>query len=405
MADSGKAMLTTEPAAYGPGKRHRLLTPTAVAHAAFIPTGIVTVLLGPVLPTLSARWGLSDAQAGEFFTAQFLASTLGVAVSGALVPKVGYRLALVLGLIFMAAGVGFLPVGSRTVGLAAVACYGIGLGLTIPTCNLLVAEVNPATRAASLSLLNFSWSVGAMACPFLLAPFQHTGRVTIFFYSVAAFVLVVSLLLAGVSLPRAQQSDNASTGAQPLLQMLLTPTAIVLGILFFVYVGTENAVGGWLASYAKRIMNANGTLWVTTPSYFYGGLLAGRALAPLLLKRVPEIHVVRLSVATAILGLIVLLSSQSVLWILVSATVIGLGLAAIYPITISLLSSSFGSEATRLGSVMFMLASFGAATLPWVVGWISTKTSSLQFGLAIPLLSCVLMLGLYSRRWHIASAA
>jgi fucose permease len=53
---------------------------------------------------------------------------------------------------------------------------------------------------------------------------------------------------------------------------------------------------------------------------------------------------------------------------------------------------------------MFMLASFGAATLPWVVGWISTKTSSLQFGLAIPLLSCVLMLGLYFRRWNIASA-
>src|SRR5258705_334266 len=247
--------------------------------------------------------------------AQFLASMLGVALSGALVPKVGYRHALVLGLIFMAAGVGFLPLGSRMVGLAAVACYGIGLGLTIPTCNLLVAEVNPATRAASLSLLNFSWSVGAMACPFLLAPFQHAGRVTMFFYSVAAFVLVASLLLARVNLPQAHQSDGASASAQPLLQMLLTPTAIVLGILFFVYVGTENAVGGWLASYAKRMMNANGTLWVTTPSYFYGGLLAGRALAPLFLKGNSEIRTVQLSVTTAILGLVVLLSSRSALWI------------------------------------------------------------------------------------------
>src|SRR5579864_1279796 len=92
--------------------RKSFRTPTAVAHAAFIPTGIVTVLLGPVLPLLSARWSLSDAQAGEFFTAEFLASTLGVVLSGALVPRLGYKSVIVLGLIFMAAGVGVLPMGS-----------------------------------------------------------------------------------------------------------------------------------------------------------------------------------------------------------------------------------------------------------------------------------------------------
>jgi len=385
----------------GISSRCSLLTPTLVAHAAFIPTGIVTVLLGPVLPALAARWSLSDAQSGEFFTAQFLASILGVALSGALVPKVGYRLAMVSGLLFMAVGVGCLASGSRLVGIVAVACYGVGLGLTIPTCNLLVAEVNPATRAASLSLLNFSWSVGAMACPFLLAPFQRAGRISIFFYSLAAFLLLVSGSLARVNLPRPNPSKELSgTPAQPFVRMLVTPTAVILGTLFFVYVGTENAVGGWLASYAKRLMNQPGTIWVTTPSYFYGGLLAGRALAPIFLRTIPEVRLVRLSVVMAILGLMSLLASRSVFWILVSATVIGLGLAAIYPITISLLSNAFGSGATRLGSVMFGLASFGAATLPWLVGEISTKTSSLQFGLAVPLLSCVLMLALYLRNWE-----
>ena len=112
--------------------RQPFLTPTAVAHAAFIPTGIVTVLLGPVLPSLSARWALTDAQAGELFTAQFLASTIGVASSGALVPRLGYKVVIVLGLIFMAIGVGALPIGSRLMGTAAVACYGVGLGLTSP---------------------------------------------------------------------------------------------------------------------------------------------------------------------------------------------------------------------------------------------------------------------------------
>jgi len=385
-------------------RRGASFAPTAVAHAAFVPTGIVTVLLGPVLPSLSARWALTDAQAGEFFTAQFLASTLGVALSGALVPKVGYRVAMILGLVFMAAGVAFLPLGSRLVGLAGVACYGVGLGMTIPTCNLLVAEVNPATRASALSLLNFSWTVGAVACPFLLAPFQRAGKISVFFYVVAAFVFLVALSLAWVNLPRPDAGSNNSAGeSMPLLQALLKPTAIVLGVLFFVYVGTENAVGGWLASYAKRVMEHPGTIWVTTPSYFYGGLLAGRALAPVFMRKISEVLLVRLSVATALLGLIVLLASHSMVLVLASAAIIGLGLAAIYPITISLMTNSFGTMATRIGSVMFMLASFGAAVMPWLVGVTSTEMSSLKFGLAIPLLGCMLMLVLYLRDWNKAA--
>jgi FHS family glucose/mannose:H+ symporter-like MFS transporter len=392
------------PVMAGPGNatvsRRPWLTPTAAAHATFVPTGIVTVLLGPALPALSAKWSLNDAQAGELFTAQFLASTIGVALSGFLVPRTGYRLALVLGLLFMAVGVGALPLGSHALGVAAVACYGVGLGLTIPACNLLVAEVNPAKRAGAVSLLNFSWSVGAVACPFLLTPFQKSGHLATFFYGLAGFVLAVALLIVQVQFPRASRggADSGET-AEPFWAAIRTADAIVLGILFFVYVGTENAVGGWLASYAKRLSDSAGTFWGTTPSFFFGGLLAGRGLAPLIVRKLGELRMVRGCLAVALLGVVALLSVHSIPAVLVSASIIGLGLAAVYPITISLLSSRFGTGANRIGSVMFMLAGLGAATMPWMVGVVSTKTSSLQYGLGIPLVACVLMLALYSRTW------
>jgi fucose permease len=91
--------------------------------------------------------------------------------------------------------------------------------------------------------------------------------------------------------------------------------------------------------------------------------------------------------------------------IIISAAVIGLGLATIYPITIALLSSSFGAGANRVGSVMFMMASFGAACMPWMVGVTSTHMQSLKVGLAIPLAGCALMLGLYFRDWSRAEPA
>jgi fucose permease len=44
---------------------------TFAAYIAFVPIGIATVLLGPMLPTLSARWELNYSQAGALFTSHF----------------------------------------------------------------------------------------------------------------------------------------------------------------------------------------------------------------------------------------------------------------------------------------------------------------------------------------------
>src|SRR5439155_19324914 len=81
---------------------------TFAAYASFVPIGIATVLLGPMLPTLSARWDLNYSQAGALFTAQYLASTLAVALSGWLVSRWGFRFAIKTGLLLMSAGVGLL---------------------------------------------------------------------------------------------------------------------------------------------------------------------------------------------------------------------------------------------------------------------------------------------------------
>jgi FHS family glucose/mannose:H+ symporter-like MFS transporter len=385
--------------------RRPLLTPTAIANVAFVPTGIVTVLLGPILPTLAAHWSLNDTQGGVLFFVQFVASTGGVVLSGALVPRFGYRVVLVLGLIFVAAGVSTLLLGSWVWGMVSVAGFGFGQGLIVPTGNLLVAELNPETKASALTLVNFSWSVGAVACPSLLAPFQRAQRTSTFLWALAACVLVVAVSLAWIALPPLSKSrEDSDTSEQSLGSLMRTPAAIALAVLFFTYVGTETAVGGWLASYAKRIMRGAGTMWVTTPSFFYGGLLSGRILTPALLRRVPEVKLARMSMIVALLGVVGLLASPSVPGVMVGAAVVGVGLSPVYPIVIALLLHRFGAAATRLGSVMFALAGLGAACVPLIVGFTSTQMSSLKFGLGVPLLGCAVMLRVLSRDWSAAVA-
>ncbi len=378
------------------------------AHAAFVPIGVVTVLLGPLLPSLSARWSLNYSQAGSLFTAQFLGATLGVIISGVMVARLGYRFAINAGLLAMAIGVGTLPFCSRSLGVACIAGYGLGLGFAIPAINLLVAEINPERRSAALSLLNFSWSVGAVACPFVIAAAVKVDHVQMLLLMLAGFLLLVLLGIAAMPFSFAHSVrvepvplplDQGLKSGRPSPLRWSRQTLFVMSALFFLYVGTENGFGGWIASYAKSLGTSSSTLSVMTPSFFYAALMVGRWVAPLVLRRMDEIKTARAGLCIACLGMAGLVLSRTMPLVVSSVSVAGLGLAAVYPITIARLSQEFGADAARVGSIVFTLSNFGGASLPWVVGFFSHQFHDLRFGLAVPLAATVVMLILYWRHW------
>jgi len=375
---------------------------TFAAYAAFVPIGIATVLLGPMLPILSARWDLNYSQAGALFTAQYMVSTVAVALSGVLVSRWGFRFAIKTGLVLMSVGVGLLLAGPKMLGIFCIGAYGGGLGLAVPAANLLVAEVNPGRRSATLNLLNFCWSAGAVACPFLVAAAAKSHQITIFLGAVAGFALVVAVGIAVMPASIVEPSArDASRKAGPGIRFMQN-AVVMLGALFFLYVGVENGFGGWIASYAKSLGNLTPSQAVMSPSFFYAALMLGRWVAPLALRSIDEVRLVQGGLLVGCAGMGGLVLSHEWWGVILSVSVAGLGLACVYPITISLLSQEFGAGAARLGSVMFTLSNIGGGLLPWVVGLSSNHFDSLKAGLAVPLIGCAAMYGLYLRDWKAA---
>jgi fucose permease len=374
---------------------------TFAAHAAFVPIGIVTVLLSPLLPTLSTQWSLNYSQDGSLITAQYLGSTIGVGLSSVLIARWGFRFAMKCGLFVMAVGVAALVAGSRFVGTACIGGYGLGIGLAVPACNLLVAEVNPARRSAALNLLNFSWSAGAVASPFLISAAVRFQHLTIFLEIVAAISLLVAVGVA--AMPRSIREPLVPTGAAGAIPWKSRSLAI-LASLFFLYVGVENGFGLWSASYANSLGTMSRATALMMPSFFYSALMFGRWAAPFLLRRWEEIRVAQGGLLLACAGMAGLVASRSVPAVAASAAVTGLGLAAVYPITISLLNREFGAAASRIGSLMFTCANLGGSFLPWLVGASSNQLHTLKAGLAVPLIGGALMLVLYQRKWKAAIA-
>jgi FHS family glucose/mannose:H+ symporter-like MFS transporter len=357
----------------------------------FIVNGIVTVILGPVLPILIARWGLNDNQAGAFFPTQFVGSWLGTLLSSALIARTGYRLPIGIGYTMLGLGVAGLSSPNKLGALVACFIFGFGYGLLTPGTNLYIAETSGEKRASALNLINFTWGIGAVACPALVLFALRTHHLSIFLWGVT--VAGCGIALIAFLAPWSKQSGAEPISAEESPEEQEVPhVGFILAALFFIYVGTEQSTGGWVAALAKRVAHGVGTSYTIVPMFFYCGLLIGRGLAPLALRRVRENNLVLMALGLAAAGLIVVQRANSVMVMDIGVAVAGLGLASIYPIFIAWLSHWYGERARKIGGVMFALASLGGAFSPWLVGFVSKQTDSLRLGLLVPLVSVAVML-------------
>jgi MFS transporter, FHS family, glucose/mannose:H+ symporter len=371
-----------------------------VIHAAFGAAGIVTVLLGPILPILISRWSLSDERAGLFFTTQFCGQLAGCLSTGLLIPirGRGYRLTFAVGFALIAFGVALLGLGNAHAGLVGTAMYGYGLGLALTGGNLWVAEIFPQRRATAVSILNVTWTIGAIACGPLVMLAEDLHGLAKFLVGVALFHAICAPLIAVWEIePLDKGADELAVGAAaPPRTRLIGAAAFALGGLFFLYVGTESAVGGWVAAYANRVQSISAVMAALTPAFFWCGLAAGRALAPVALRalatrREKEKILLGCGVSLAALASGALLFAATYRVALLCATLAGLGLACVYPILVGWLVRIYGAQARRFGSVVFATGSLGGATLPWLVGAISTHVGALRAGLVVPIAACVAM--------------
>lgn len=380
----------------------RLLT--LAAYVSFVPVGVATVLLGPMLPILSARWSLNYAQAGALFPVQYVASTVAVALSGVLVSRFGFRFAIQTGLLLVSVGLALLMAGPRWLAVICIAAYGGGNGVAVPAANLMVAALNPGRRSATLNWLNFCWSAGAVACPFLVAGAAKAHHVPLFLMIVAACSLVIAVLFTLAPAVEPPAVETAVGGTVAVIRRKLWPF-LMLAALFFIYVGTENGFGFWVASFAKSLGSLTATVALMTPSFFYAALMVGRLLAPFLLRSFSEIKLAQAGLILSCAGMAGMIFSHQLPGVVASACAAGLGLSAVYPITISILSKDFAGASSRIGSLMFVLSNVGGGLFPWIVGVTSDGFGTLKAGLFVPLLGCALMYVLYLQPWDQVSTA
>lgn len=371
---------------------NQIRTLKILLHIGFFASGIATVLIGQVLPVLSAKFSLNDEQTGNFFPAQFAGSLIGTFLTNWFGKRNKFLMASLIGCFLMGVGILMLNFGSFELCLFGFFINGFGIGLTLPAINMLILELNPTRATSALSILNFFWGFGAiLSQPFIDFFSRGTNILT------PTLILTITLCLIGIAIALMPKNieqkpvSNDETAEDFSTPIWTNPIAWAIAAFNFIHVGFESGMGGWLKTYTERIED-NASMKLFPPIFlFFVFFVIGRGVAPLFFRFLNDNKMLLLSLITILLGMLILLFATDVVTLAVGSSIAGFGTSAIFPTNMSRFTKTFGASASRRATPFFICGTLGAAFTTWFIGFMSNRFNDLRSGMFI-LLGSILIL-------------
>ncbi len=360
----------------------RTAPPLWALHILFLMTGTGTTLLGPILPLLIRTWHLHDAQAGVLLAAQFLGAFLG-GISVGSHPRrelLTASAASIFGFAVLAVAVSHA--GGMPIALPALLIGGFGIGHMITANNIIAGRLPEGQRARALTLLNLSWSIGAILSPVLAAWLLPMVPLPTLLGCFAAL-----FACAGVAVYARIESPP------PVTEVAAgSPRNIVIffGAMLLLYGGVETCMNGWLTTDILRYGDHTLRGSELSTSLFWIALIAGRALTAGALSYISERTLLRLALGASTFFIACLLRAEGAFALTACAVLLGLSMAPFFPVCFSILMGH--APRARQAGIVIAVSGIGAALFPWLTGQLSTHTGSLHIGLIVPLLAAAALL-------------
>ncbi len=311
--------------------------------------GTIAPLLGSVLPTLRERAGISLAGSGGMFVALSSGMVVASLVAGVLLDRLGKK-AVLCGALSLIVGALILFELARTYPLLVMLAFTLGAGgsALVTGAHGLLADLNPAHRAAALNLLDVFFGVGAFVTAFAIVPLQRSGGLAAVLFVLAAMAAGVWIYFASIAFPPPLHTRDFSVAEAP--RILASPQFLVPASIIFLYVGTEQSVFDWQVTFLLGRFAMDKVSAAQLLSWFPVAILIGRVVNNRLLMRVSPFPVLLASTFGAAISLLVILITSSTSAASAMLFVAGLFMASVYPTTLGVLSGRFAAmSGTALG--------------------------------------------------------
>jgi FHS family L-fucose permease-like MFS transporter len=400
--------------------------------ALFFIFGGITSLNDVLIPKLKSLFTLSytDVMLVQF---AFFAAYLIISIpAAAIVKRVGYMRAAVIGLLTMMAGcLLFIPASlSAVFATFLLALFVLASGITIiqVVTNPLISILGtPETAHSRLTFAQAFNSLGTTIFPYvgsilILGSLAETDPASLRGAALDAFrraetqmvirtylgLAMALALLAGLvwwRRKRLAETTSSSANMGKAFNLLKRARFAFGAACIFLYVGAEVSIGSIIVNY---LMQAN-TLGLPAVSagkhvpFYWGGALVGRFIGAYVLKSVSPGKILAFSAGMVVLLLLVSANTVGAVsgWSLLA---IGLFNSIMFPTIFALASEGLGPR-TADGSGVICMAIVGGAIVPIVTG-AAADAMGLKGALIVPAVCYlgILLFGIYARRSAAASA-
>ena len=372
----------------------------ALLASLFFMWGFITVINNTLLPHLRSVFDLNYTQTTLIESVWFIAYFVASMPSAFLIERVGYRRAIIIGLLIMAVGsLAMVPaarIPSFEVTLAALFVIACGIALLQVAANPYVAVIGPQeTSESRLTLVQAFNSMGTFFAPYFggylilsrtvsgttmegtaisLEQRMADAQATQLPYVLVAAVLVVlALIISRARLPELGQETRRANAEQRKHLSLWNHRNLVWGVpAIFIYLIAEIGVANLFINFVSQPSIGNMT-HADAANYLillWGGMMVGRFAGAFLMRSIPANKVLA---AFALAAFVVMLAASALhgpiaMWALI---LVGLCHSIMFPTIFALGIKDLG-PLTEEGSGVLITAIAGGA-LVVIQGWLADR--------------------------------
>ena len=333
--------------------------------------GIAFIVMGSVLPSITAKYSLDPIGASSLVTFLPLGVLLGSLIFGPIVDRFGYKNLLIISAFITAMGLAGLSFFDR-LNLLRFSIFMIGFGggmLNGETTALVTDIYDDSERNAKLSLLSVFYGVGALLPPFLLGILSKYYSYETFLRGTGIFILLCILYFAFVRFPNPKHAQGFPV--KKSLALLKEPILLLSSLIFFFQSGLEGLFNNWTTSYltAKTAISQEDIIFTLT--FLVLGVTLTRLALTFLLKSANPYTVLTVGMMATFAGSILLYYSTGFTMAAGSMFLVGCGLSGVAPIVFGFIGAHYRETSGTAIGIALVIALCGNSLFNYIMGYAS----------------------------------
>ncbi|MGM0377684.1 MAG: MFS transporter [Bacteroidota bacterium] len=332
--------------------------------------GITMMVVGTINNYLTITFDVNKAFIGLCASVLAAGVFVGQFSFGPVVDRLGYKPVMLAGVALVTFGLTGIVFG-KAVEIIPFFFFliGVGGGIANGVTNLLVADLYPGKSSAYMSLLGVFFGIGALGLPLLTSLLRENGfsYETILSF-VAMFLAVPFVMVLVMRFPGPRRSRAISV--KQYLGFLVHPAIMLIGFFLFFQGALEAIVPVWAPTFLSESHSASYDKGLYAITVSAGGMTFTRLLLGRVLMKRSSFQMVVISLLILAGGLLLLQFGPSFIFSLAGVGIVGVGMAASFPVMLSYAVDFFPENSGTAMSLVLGMALVGNFILNYLTGLI-----------------------------------